>query len=151
MDAITLPLDSLVMTIGLEGEPGPTPYETETANRLTLPYDQITPDLLRHIQPDMVVSWLFCARYDACDVADMLSKAEFRGRYRAAAAHLPKAAMVEREIRSQFPTLDFAIECPVTLDGSGARYHARLINAERSKPGSEAKAAPAKPRSFHDA
>ena len=164
-----LPLDSLVLTIGTGKEPGPNPQNQidQKASVLTLGYDQITTDLFHQIQPDNVVSWLYCAQYDACDVAELLCRARFRGRYHAAAASLPRARMVEREIRARFPELDFVIDCQVPLSGDSARYHAMICaaslgagadagthtgtNTSNGAGGNGANNKPALERSLHDA
>ncbi len=127
MAIIQLPLEPLVLSIGFDQEPGP---ELDVApTTLDLEHSRLSPETLCQIAPDHVVSWLFCARYDAYDVAHLLTKAQFRGTYHAVAAHLPKKALVTREIRACFPGLDFRLVCPAVLSRRAAVYHGFVANA----------------------
>jgi hypothetical protein len=78
------------------------------ANALTLvQFNEISPESLARWQPDLVLSPLVGNGFDCFDLAEVLARAGFRGRYRAAVDTLPDPAVVRREIAAQFPGLDF--------------------------------------------
>lgn len=124
MNDIKLPLDPLVLSIGVEQEPGPVPGDKHTL--LEMEFDALSADVIRRMAPDKVICWLFCARYDVHDVADMLQAAGYRGQFLAVAAHLPRKGMITREIRSRFPGLDFRLICPSRLSGRAEAYHGMI-------------------------
>ncbi len=74
-----------------------------------LPFHQICATSIANLAPDMVLSPLVSEAFDCFDLAHALTGAGFRGRYRAAAAHIPDPGLVRREIRASFPGLDFDI------------------------------------------
>lgn len=128
MTTIKLPLDPLVLSIGAGRENGPDPRLGETA--VFLGYNNVDADQIRRMQPEKVLSWLFCSAYDVYDVAQVLIDAGFRGTYCAVAAHLPDSKAVSREIRSQFPGLDFVLICPSSgLSKAAASYHRMIDDA----------------------
>jgi hypothetical protein len=132
-----LPLNPLGLSIATGNENGPElpagPHCIAHHSRLELTFEQLTADILRQIAPDTVASWLFCAQYDAYDVARILTDARFEGRYFAMAEALPHRAAIEREISHCFPGLQFRVLCPAPLSARVARYH-KLIASARLSP-----------------
>ena len=126
MKTIKLPLDPLVLSIGIGEEQGPRMAEGQTP--VFLGYDRLDRDLIRKIAPERVLSWLFCNDYDAYDVAFLLTTSGFRGKYRAIADSLPEPAAVTREIRGCFPGLDFRVVCPAPLSSGASAYHDRMAS-----------------------
>jgi len=127
MATIKLPLEPLVLSINIEREPGP---ELGLSRQpLSLDYSRLDTETLQKIAPEHVISWLFCERYDAYDVAQILSAAKFRGTYHAAAPNLPKQELVKPEIRACFPELNFRLVSPVTLSRRAAYYYGFIANA----------------------
>ena len=86
-------------------------------------------DRLRQIEPDQVLSWLYCSVYDVYDVAQLLVTAGFRGVYKALARDLPNPGAVKREIRRAFPGLAFELVCPAELSQGARDYHAFVAGA----------------------
>ena len=127
MATLMLPLESLILSIGIEGETGPRVNEEGTL--LDLEFSKLTAGTLRQIAPDRVVGWLFCANYDVYDIAHMLTGAGFRGRLQAVAADLPNRSAIAREIRANFPRLDFELVCPADLSVRAADYHGFVAEA----------------------
>ena len=58
---------------------------------------------------DLVLSALFSSDFDALDVAQQLTDAGFKGKYRAVAKSLPNPAAVKAEVSRIAPHLDFDI------------------------------------------
>lgn len=131
MANIKLPLEPLVLSIGIGEEPGPG--IAIGRNSLNLDFDRLTPETLHQIAPDHVTSWLFCARYDAYDVARHLTDARYSGTYHAVAPRLPKKSLVAREIKTCFPDLDFQLVSPAELSIRAARYFSFIANAKANR------------------
>lgn len=124
MPSIRLPLNPLVLSIGVGEEPGPVPGNG--AAPLFFRFEQLSATLLHQLEPIEVLSWLFSPTHDCCDIGEVLVKAGFRGRYRAVAQALPNPAAVTREIRQRFPDLKFELVCPAELVGQAKDYHSRM-------------------------
>lgn len=77
-----------------------------------------------------VLAWLYCGRYDVLDVAERLTRAGYEGRLTAVCRPLPKKAVVEREMKRNFPRIVFDVEMDENA-GSANPYEATL----RSDPG----------------
>lgn len=71
------------------------------------PFRALDANLLRAVDPPVVLSALVGDDHDAMDVARRLAELGYRGRYRALAARLPNPDVVRREVRSAAPTIDF--------------------------------------------
>ena len=71
--------------------------------------DEVSESLLEHLCPTVVISPALSRRFDCIDLAQILCSHKYKGRYRAVSRELPNPTMVEREIRSLCPGLDFAI------------------------------------------
>lgn len=71
--------------------------------------DGVTEAMLDHLCPTVIISPALSRRFDCIDLAQILASYGFKGRYRAVSRELPNPAMVEREIRSLCPGLDFGI------------------------------------------
>ncbi len=79
----------------------------EAAQLVFAEIDEITPLFLTDKRPDIVLSSIFTPEFDALDLAQALSDAGFRGRYRALAPRLPNPGLIRREIRAICSNLDF--------------------------------------------
>ncbi len=88
--------------------------------------------LLRLLQPDEVLCWLFCDGYDACDVAERLSAAGFGGRLTICAPGLAAPDRVGRELRRAYPRLDLRLVAGAPLSPQAAAYHARIARAHET-------------------
>ncbi len=71
--------------------------------------NEVNETLLEHLCPTVVISPALSRRFDCIDLAQILCSHRYQGRYRAVSRELPNPTMVEREIRSLCPGLDFAI------------------------------------------
>lgn len=81
---------------------------------------------LRQTRPDEVHCWLFCAEYDAIDIARILAEAGFRGVLRLRARPLPHGGMIRREIHRVCPGLRLRLDMvPPLADGHHA-YETRI-------------------------
>lgn len=136
-----LPLSALELSIGSEGLDGPFLNPTET--RSFLSYRALSAEKLHQIAPGRVSSWLFCAAYDAYDIAQILSDAGFGGTYTAFAATLPSKALVRREIRACFPGLKFELHCPSELPAEAAAYHRIIAHPARHEEAARPELVPA--------
>lgn len=72
-------------------------------------FHEITASLLAENDPVLVVSPLIARHFDCVDLAELLGRLGFRGRYRAIGTSLPNPRMIEAEIRSLVPGLDFSV------------------------------------------
>ncbi len=81
-------------------------------------FHELTPELLELVRPQIVLSPLLCSAFDCMDLADVLARAGFRGRYRALSPDLPEPELIRTEIRSACPGLDFDI---VSMAGPAGR------------------------------
>jgi len=71
--------------------------------------NEVNEGLLEHLCPTVVISPALSKRFDCIDLAQLLNSYGYNGRYRAVSRELPNPSMVEREIRSLCPGLDFGI------------------------------------------
>lgn len=67
----------------------------------------VTAETLERIAPDVVLSALFTAEFDALDLARLLADLGFCGRYRALSQTLPRPAVIRSEVSGVAPDLDF--------------------------------------------
>ena len=71
--------------------------------------EDVTDTLLAQLCPTVIISPALSKRFDCIDLAQLLCRLEYRGRYRAVSHELPNPKMIEREIRSICPNLDFGV------------------------------------------
>jgi hypothetical protein len=71
--------------------------------------EEVTSALLNRLSPTVVISPALSHRFDCIDLAQILHRMGFTGRYRAVSTELPNPDMVEREIGHLCPGLDFAV------------------------------------------
>ena len=62
---------------------------------------------LASLQPDIILSPLFCYEFDVVDVATRLRDLGFKGRYRAIWQTVPNATIISTEVRRHAPGVDF--------------------------------------------
>ena len=72
-------------------------------------FEQVDEELLRRLRPTLVLSPVLARRFDCIDLATRLHELGFREKYRAIASNMPNPEIIEREIRSLCPKLDFAV------------------------------------------
>jgi hypothetical protein len=78
-------------------------------------------DLIARLAPRAVLSLLSWSGGDALDVAQRLAAGGFAGPYRALSPALPDRSVIEAEVRSQCPLLDFAVvEIALPQRGAGS-------------------------------
>jgi len=70
-------------------------------------FDTLTWEMLDQIAPDVILSALMCADFDAVDLARCLAGLGYRGRYRALTTTLPNPEAVRAEVRAVATALDF--------------------------------------------
>ena len=71
--------------------------------------EEVTQPLLNRLSPSVVISPALSHRFDCIDLAQILHRIGFNGRYRAVSTELPNPEMVRREIGHLCPGLDFAV------------------------------------------
>ncbi len=71
--------------------------------------EDVTDTLLAQLCPTVIISPALSKRFDCIDLAQLLCRLEYKGRYRAVSHELPNPKMIEREIRSICPNLDFGV------------------------------------------
>lgn len=81
-------------------------------------FHEVTEALLSETDPRVVVSPLITRHFDCVDLAQLLGSLGFRGRYRAIGTRLPNPRMIEAEIRSLVPGLDFSVAAAWAEDGA---------------------------------
>ena len=67
----------------------------------------VNEDILRELDPDIILSPLFGDDFDAFDVAATLAEFGYQKRYRVIADPIPNADLIRNEIRELAPALDF--------------------------------------------
>lgn len=70
-------------------------------------FADVTVDTLGRIRPDVILSALVTAEFDAMDLARRLADIRFAGRYRALAMSLPNPEVIRSEIAGAAEGLDF--------------------------------------------
>ncbi len=70
-------------------------------------FQDITPDYLADLNPEVILSALMADQFDALDLARKLSDAGFQGRYRAVTVDIPNPRAVMAEVRAVAPGIDF--------------------------------------------
>ena len=72
-------------------------------------FDDLDKSIIAEMQPDVILSPLVAAAFDAFQIIRHLKESGFRGRYRAVSPSLPNLAMIKEEIVSAAPEIDFDI------------------------------------------
>jgi hypothetical protein len=72
-------------------------------------FHEVSRELLEELAPHLVVSPILARNFDCVDLAQLLGRLRFPGRYRAVGPPLPNPQMITREIRSLVPGLDFDV------------------------------------------
>jgi hypothetical protein len=70
-------------------------------------FDAVNGALLEELRPEVVLSALIAEDFDAIDLARLLGKSGYKGRYRAVSGALPSVRVVLSEVRASAPGLDF--------------------------------------------
>lgn len=72
-------------------------------------FSDVTDELFQTFAPSVVLSPLLAHGFDCIDLAQVLCRLGFKGRYRAMAERLPDPHLIEAEIGAMCPALDFGI------------------------------------------
>lgn len=83
-------------------------------------FTSVTEELFDLIAPTLVLSPLLARGFDCSDLAQVLARIGFKGRYRAVADALPDPEMIRCEIASLCPGLDFDV---IVVPPQGAVTH----------------------------
>ncbi len=81
-----------------------------------LDFQDLTPGLLRSVNPEFVLSPLLCRSFDCVDLAAILDRAGYGGSYRVICEDLPDTSLVRGEILGRFPGLDFDVVNVIVKD-----------------------------------
>jgi hypothetical protein len=72
-------------------------------------FHEVSRELLDELVPHLVVSPILARHFDCVDLAQLLARLRFAGRYRAFGPPLPNPQIITREIKSLVPGLDFDV------------------------------------------
>jgi len=117
-------------TLSIEAPGAPIPKVTRNDELCRTSYGAFLQMPAVVAQADHVISWLFCAQYDAVDVAKHLHDQGFKGRYTAISCKLPRSAVVTREMRVLFPGLDFHVQMIGKTGVGNHTYETDMIEAQ---------------------
>ncbi len=78
-------------------------------------FPDVSAALLRKVQPDIVLSALLGPDFDVVEVAALLERLKFTGRYRAVCPSVPQPELIIHEVQQKAPNLDFNV---MVLDGT---------------------------------
>lgn len=99
-----------VLLVGASGDPHARNVRTiDGISMIFARIDDVTPCLVARMAPPLVLSPLITPRFDALDLALVLSDAGFAGTYLAATIRLPDGDVVKREVRALCPHLRFGL------------------------------------------
>jgi hypothetical protein len=74
-----------------------------------LDFKDLSADVLRAVNPDLVISPVIGTTFDCLELADFLEKTAFSGRYRVVLENIPRPDIICREVRHTHPKLDFDV------------------------------------------
>ncbi|MBU2936825.1 MULTISPECIES: hypothetical protein [Pacificibacter] len=74
-----------------------------------LDFKDLSADVLRAVNPDVVISPAIGTTFDCLELAEFLEKAAFSGRYRVVLDKIPRPDIICREVRHTHPMLDFDV------------------------------------------
>ncbi len=105
---------------------------TETApvwdgGRSELDYRLFSAEFVQRVQPNEVACWLFCAEYDAVDIARILAQASYGGTLRTRSVPLPRPGIIRREILRECPGLRLVMETGRPDCGGHHPYEAGVL------------------------
>lgn len=72
-------------------------------------FSDLSREILLGIHPEVVVCPAICGPFDCLDLAALLSEAGFKGVFRVLSHSLPRPNIVAREMRQNFPNLNFGL------------------------------------------
>lgn len=72
-------------------------------------FSEVNDELLRRLSPTLILSPVLARRFDCIDLATRLYQLSYPEKYRAIASNMPNPHIIEREIKSLCPTLNFAV------------------------------------------
>lgn len=124
MKEMKLPLRPVVLSIAVGPAPGPGAGGDKTLCELN--FARLNVGMIKQIDPDEVSCWLFCAAYDATDIARLLHGAGFRGRLRVQAGDLPRPEMIRKELSALAPGVTIDIDQTSEAHGDIAAYRAYM-------------------------
>lgn len=78
-------------------------------NIVYVDFHDVCHDLIHRVAPRLVVSPILARNFDCVDLAELLGRLRYAGRYRAFGPQLPDPNMIMREVRSLVPALDFDV------------------------------------------
>jgi hypothetical protein len=72
-------------------------------------YTDLTPEVVRAVNPDLVMSPAISNSFDCLELAKLLEQTGFSGRYRVPSDNIPRPDIICREVRQSHPMVDFDI------------------------------------------
>ena len=86
----------------------------DDGNLIFAVFEDVTEQFIAEMAPEIVISNLMDAHFDALDLAKALALADYSGKYRAISVGIANPNVIAREIRNVAPSLDFEL---FQLDG----------------------------------
>ncbi|UWP90329.1 hypothetical protein [Aliiroseovarius crassostreae] len=72
-------------------------------------FSDVTEELIHHLNPGLVISFLMSRSFDCLDLALQLQAIGFHGKYRVMAPEITNPKVIKSEISAQAPGVDFDI------------------------------------------
>lgn len=93
-----------------------TATPSSTPGCVVVPPEKVDWTLIARHEPELILSPLFMGKIDALDIALMLARVEYGGKYRVVASALPRPDVISADILREAPALDFGIWTVDRLD-----------------------------------
>lgn len=84
-------------------------HELPKDNIAFLSFEDVSDAMVEHYSPSIIYSPVLAHAFDCIELALLLRNIGYDGAYRAIAQDLPKPELIEREVSSMCPQLDFQI------------------------------------------
>lgn len=84
-------------------------HELPKDNIAFVSFEEVTEATVEHFSPSIIYSPVLAHAFDCIELALLLRNIGYDGAYRATAQDLPKPDLIEREVSSMCPQLDFKI------------------------------------------
>lgn len=86
-----------------------TAAPTTSSGCVIVPPEKIDWALIARHEPEFILSPLIMGKIDALDIAAMLARVEYRGKYRVVTSALPRPDVISGDVLREAPALDFGI------------------------------------------
>ncbi len=112
IDAIWPKHSGQTLMVGFDGPTSLFGFDDEPHMAIYLPFDHVrrmSRETFASLGTKLVLTPLLTSEFDAMELATILESLGYRGAYRAVINNIPNATMVQREILSHYPGMDFDV------------------------------------------